>query len=434
MRKNLIKFIAFVLVCAVVFWGVISVICKPKNPYSMQLVKNFYAEREESLDAVYIGGSNVFMYWQPPLAWARYGIAVGNFASDNQPLAAAEFLIREGRKTQPNALYIVSLSGFRAEISAPWIHMLTDFMPNSENKRLLINRLCDLADIDAKDRDEFYFPLLRYHSRWCELRPYDFQLRLNGMKGAVADKYNLQTILDVTGRGAVSQKRCELTLDEKEVVESLLVYCDAEQVNVLFVAAPVLFDEVFQGKLNTISDMISAHGYSVLDMTKTIDEIGLDRTCDYYNAGHTNIHGCIKTMAYTAQYLINHYGFKNKRGDPDYRDWDAAYEKYVGQIARYTLPFEYEMAPRDYTLATPEIAKADKTGLVRWNAVDGVDGYGIFVQGQNGIWKQQKLVNGNTLSWQLDTDQIMNRVLVVGYSSRDGVLQWGNYDVPSIIQ
>ena len=41
-------------------------------------VSSFHDEPRDTLDAVYIGGSNVYYFWQPSLAWQEYGMAVYN--------------------------------------------------------------------------------------------------------------------------------------------------------------------------------------------------------------------------------------------------------------------------------------------------------------------------------------------------------------------
>ena len=68
--------------------------------------------------------------------------------------------------------------------------------------------------------------------------------------------------------------------------------------------------------------MVMDYGYSVLDMQKLAEEIALDFTTDFYNTGHVNVHGAVKTTDYLARYLTDNYGFQDKHSNPDYSDWN----------------------------------------------------------------------------------------------------------------
>ena len=97
-------------------------------------MSGIYEEPENSLDAVYIGSSNCYAFWNPNIAWEEYGIAVYPYCCSTQPLLATEYLIKEARKTQPNAVYIVNINTLGDAVSDVVIHRLLDFMPLSKNK------------------------------------------------------------------------------------------------------------------------------------------------------------------------------------------------------------------------------------------------------------------------------------------------------------
>ena len=67
------------------------------NQYQLRM-KEFYDEVPGTLDAVYIGASHVYTYWQAPIAWNKDGIAVFPFSSGSQPVTAIPFLIEEVKK------------------------------------------------------------------------------------------------------------------------------------------------------------------------------------------------------------------------------------------------------------------------------------------------------------------------------------------------
>lgn len=237
----------------------------------------------------------------------------------------------------------------------------------------------------------------------------------------------------------------EITLD---AMESLLEYCNAEQVNVLFIAIPnAQTDEYKLAQINTIKEALQARGYPVLDMRSAVEEIGLDWTKDYYNEAHTNIHGVVKVTDYIARYLVENYGFKDKRGDPVYSSWDEAYSKYTVEYALVnTLDVEWEGELRDNTLDAPKLSKVtvDGTSLtVSWDKVSGAEGYRIYrklraeddsEESETLDWQAMDTVAADVLSYK-DKGREVGRTYyytVIAYREKDGVRYWGDYDFAGV--
>lgn len=436
MQKKIPARAAAFLVLAVLLLGAVSAFLMNGGDWSFQSIHGFYKEREKSLDAVYIGSSAVQKFWQAPLAWEHYGIAVLPFASSSQPIDAAEFMLREARKTQPDALYIISVNGLRDAVTAADIHHAVDYMPKSEVRQQAVDRLSDIAGIAPEERTEFYVPFLRYHSSvlTLDLPTVTSTLRnltLNGMKSACIYPSYLNKSEDMTDYLVRTQEQQPPAEFQLESVKRLLSYCDEEKLNVLFVTAPQPkgTQPVFFGRVNAVNAMIAEHGYPVLDMLALTEEIGLDLKTDYYDTGHVNVHGSVKTTDYLARYLIEHYGFADKRGDAAYADWDAAYEKYSAVIAPYALPFEYEDTEWDEALTAPTVTRDGET--LRWTAVEGADGYGIFRRaGAKKAWTQVATADADTLAWSGASDGGV--YTVAAYTGGADSLRWGRYDILNV--
>lgn len=335
MRKKtnvlLLKIVVFALLFVLLYLAVTNVMTAPGDVRNYQWIAGFYEEPADSLDVVYIGSSNVYAFWTAPLAWERYGIAVWPYSCNGGPFEAVQYIMKDVVKTQPDALFVVTIHP-SDNISVPVIHYLTDYVPMSINRLELINMLSDAAGFSLEERLEFYFPLIRYHSRWNELTQENFDHTLNGVKGASTYASFLNGATDVSGEILVDT-RGSLSDLMQGALDDLLDYCDENQVNVLFVTTPQYLKTAKQEQVNTMVDVISGRGYPVLDMLRRMDEIGLDPTVDYYNAGHANIHGALKVTDYLARYLVENYDFADKRGMPGYESWDASYDKYMEIIS-----------------------------------------------------------------------------------------------------
>lgn len=433
-RKVALKTSAFVLIFLLLLVSALKLTTCPADYRNYQWIAGFYEEPADSLDAVYIGGSNVYAFWIAPLAWAQHGIAVYPFACNSQPLEAARFLIEEGRKTQPEALYIVSINGIDSIFSEKQIHYLADYLPPSFNKFHLIQALSDLGGYSAAERMEFFFPLLRYHSRWSELVWNDFHYTIDGLKGGSTYASFLKKTSDISESFQTTEHRAPLPDTLQRSLEQLFAYCEEEQVKLLLVTAPqARTDESSLARLNTIEALAASYGYPVLDMMECVEQIGLDFAHDYYNEYHTNLHGAIKTTEYLAHYLTEQYNFQDKRGDPAYLSWDEAYERYAEKISPYALEFEYTGGIRASALDAPDLAKASVYGTtvtLTWKAVKGADGYQIYRKTAETGWTPLARVDRQTLSYRDESCTVGENYTytVAAYRENNGEIFWGGYD------
>ncbi len=391
MLKKIVRSIIFLIVFVLLFLGVSKVLIFPGDYRIYQWIAGFYQEPKASLDAVYIGSSNCYAFWNPLTAWADYGIAVYPYASSAQHFIAAEYLIREARKTQPDALFIVNTNTIDSDtLTVARFHQLLDYMPFSLNKLRLTRYLCETAALSTEESMELYFPLYRYHDRWSELSPKDFYNPINGLKGANTLDLYLNTSQDLAELYTCAEGRSGLPGYIRDAAMSLMDYCEQENLRILFVTVPQAVTKQRIQELNELNAMFEARGFDTLNMMCMTDEIGLDLTQDFYNNYHTNIHGSVKFTSYLSTYLTEHYDIKDKRGDPAYASWDAGYKKYTPFLKKYTLPVERDPSHRTAELTRPEIMDVmeDEGGrILVWTPSEGADGYVVYRRQINNSWE-----------------------------------------------
>lgn len=449
LKKSVIRGAIFIMLGVILLSAFNKVVTNAGDWRIYHYYKSFYAEEKDILDAVYLGPSTTYATWLAPLAWGRYGIAVHPFCTPSEPFAATEYLIKEARKTQPDALYVVQIThAYDKEISDTQMHYMVDYMPLSRNKIQMVRAMGSYMGIGWTERMEFLFPFIRFHSRWSELKKVDFSNPLDGVKGASTYGSFLRVSTDISSNYRTTERTGTLSEITQDAMDNLLDYCDTEQVNVLFVAVPrAQTDEYALAQTNTVKETVQARGYPVLDMQLVAEEIGLDLTKDYYNDRHTNIHGAIKVTDYFAKYLVENYGFEDKHGNPVYSSWDEAYDKYTVEYALVnTLDVEWEREPRDSTLDAPELSKVTVNGtslMVSWEEVSGADGYRIYRKlkaeddgeaPETLDWQVVDTVDADVLSYE-DTGREVGRTYyytVIAYKEEDGVRYWGDYDFAGV--
>ena len=137
--KKILKPVAFCLILAVLALLVQGKAFKISDVRSYQTFKGYYDEKTDSLDVVYIGQSNVYPFWSAPLAWEDYGITSFPLAIGAMPARSVKYMVEEGIKTQPNALYLINLNTFTdIYFEVSHLHNVTDYMRFSGTKARLI--------------------------------------------------------------------------------------------------------------------------------------------------------------------------------------------------------------------------------------------------------------------------------------------------------
>lgn len=429
--KNAIKAVAFVVIFVILFNFVQDALIK-RNTIDVQNVPQFYSEREDSLDAVYIGSSNCFTFWNSAAAFEEYGICIYPYSCNSQSFYAAKHIIEEVRKTQPNVPFIININSINdGTVSVDSMHYLLDVMPTSLNKISLIHHLSEVNGYTLSERMEFYLPIIRFHSRTSELTPADFGVKPNGLKGAATHTSYLNRSQNVSKGVVTTDERGELSQKLIDYVNELLDYCDKEDVNILFVTVPQAKDNKKKiTQYNTLNDLLKERGYPTLDLSKEFEEIGINPSIDFYDGGHTNIHGSIKYTHYLAAYLVDNYGFTDKRENEDYADWQVSLEKYVDTVDSKILDFELDPNARNYDLKKPsvKVVAGGNNVKISWSKVDGADGYAVYrKEGYGGTWEQITLAKEYTFK---DTDVKKKTdyyYTVVAYTEQDGQRQYGDY-------
>ena len=90
---NICKIILFLLmfICLYNFLTYL----KKQSSVDLNNINGFYAEQENSLDIVYLGGSAAFVYWEPLTAYQNYGIASYLFAANTIQAELYEYMLNE---------------------------------------------------------------------------------------------------------------------------------------------------------------------------------------------------------------------------------------------------------------------------------------------------------------------------------------------------
>ncbi len=367
--------------------------------------QNYLLEKPGTLDAVYVGTSNVHAFWQPAYGWRQHGIAVWNYSIDAAPAEAIKYMVIEARKTQPNAVYLINLNTFKADSVYPdmtSIHRVADYMPFSFNKLRLIYQLTKHLDCTPFEKLEYYLPIIRFHTRWDDLKDWVYGAAGFDYKGSLHYSAYQKNVTDYSKTFRIYETMAPVSEDVMVIMDDLLNYCDTQKLKVLFVSVPQVISKDEQGRMNTLEQYVQDRGYPCLDLLQNYQELKLDLRMDFYNRKHTNVHGSMKFSDYIGDYLVEHYQMTDKRGMPGWESWEAASASYIDDyLDAWHLPFELSLSSR-VELEAPALKRVSVKGrdaTVSWDESKGAEGYEIYRKAEGTGWEIVTTADPSVLSY-----------------------------------
>ena len=427
-KTPIIKLICFFIILSILVSGISYQLLyrDRKTDNSSYQIINFYDEKKDAMDVVFIGSSCCFSYYSPLFAYNSYGIKTTNFSSSGMGMLALKYAVAEVKKTQKNAPIVITLSD-QDEMEYKSLHYLADYMPMSLNKINLIREYFSKDGESILNSAEYFFPLMRFHDRWSELTMDDLNID-DGTKGATRHEYYLTYVTDTSSDFSYSKQRLDSPETWMEHIGNLLDYCDQNGYEVMFMIPPKAFKEEAYMMMNSLVDYIESRNYYVLDMREMNDEMGINKTYDYYDKYHTNIHGSLKYTDFVIRKVMDRYNLGSAEKNDD--SFNNAFTKYYEYIKPYIIDKELDMLKRDYHLDRPELLSVEKNDAdvhIQWQKVDNADGYLVY-RNNGSEWVELADVSDKTEYIDKSAQEGINTYTVMSYRKENGQIKYGNYD------
>ncbi|MDO4323069.1 MAG: hypothetical protein Q4C61_11125 [Lachnospiraceae bacterium] len=338
--KNLLRCVFFFGIFLVMLVTVSYILRPYSGGASRKNLCGFYAEEEDSLDVVFIGSSAVFTYWEPMEFWKKYGVTSYDFAVGTMPPQTVKYCLKEIQKTQDPELYVIDLRTFNAAEDGYYLEKEVMNMDHevplrnvTDNVKYSLNRFQMIADCvpDTYDKLSYYLDIVKYHTEWLRLK--DKQSLLFGRNETHDSLKGFKLVnavkpVEFKDYSEVDSKR-ELSERLEGILYDLLDYCREEDLQVLFLVNNYCQSKKHKEMYNYMEGIITDYGFGFLNTNDFYQEIGVDFSTDYYDKSHVNIYGADKYTEFVGEYLMDHYSFVSKAGEPEYASWDKDYEVWL---------------------------------------------------------------------------------------------------------
>ena len=270
----------------------------------------FLAEKENSIDAFFIGDSVLYSSVIPLQIWNDTGYTCYNCGSSGQRLSYSFTMLQRVFENQsPKIVFLEMDAAYRAQ----------------ESGYILYTAIGEAL------------PVFQYHDRWKDLNADDFYSEVEH-DFIVNDKgYEYSTRVEDCDDDGLNYMAHSLTEERMSIRNKLCVqlmkwYCDKHDAKLVLISVPSPANWSY-ARHNAISSLADSLDCDYIDMNLLTEEIPIDWETETRDKGdHLNYPGAQKVTAYLTEYLVDSGLLESHKDDPDYASWDECYEKFMEEV------------------------------------------------------------------------------------------------------
>lgn len=334
-KKSLLHALQTAAFCMVLLCVLLAVTKLVERKASEIRLRPFLRSAED-YDVLFIGDSHMVNGVFPMELWQDYGIAAYNISSYGNTLPVSYWVLMNALIDASPQVVVIDVKdadkSYKLSGNSSDAHTALDGFPLTLTKARAIEDLMsepyamdDEGNYYADLKWEYYFTLGKYHTRWSELTPGDWNVAYSRQKGAemvigVAepDDYDIideRQAFEESGWGFVYLRR-------------MIEACQERGIDVLLTHLPYPASEESQMAGNAVRYIAEEYGVGYIDFV-SLDQVADYRTDCYDSFSHLNPSGARKVTDYLGRYLREHYDLPDRRGDAHYQAWEQEVEDYI---------------------------------------------------------------------------------------------------------
>ena len=263
----------------------------------------FYNAPRNEFDVIFFGSSNTYCSFNPLVLWEETGLKSYVFATQNQPIWATYYYMKDAFKRQTPKLAVLDvlmLTKHTEYYDDGVNYSFADDFPFSWDKLRLIQ-----ASVPFSKQFDLLVPFTKYHSRWDELTEADYTFRRSEQR----DPFYGYTFLAETYPDAIQHDVSDVVLDAElyeknmEYFKKIIALCQEQGVELMLVKTPNNKTTAQEAHYRTITALVADYGLYLSDYNTMYPQIGLDLKTDFYDKSHLNFRGAEKFTRFFAQEL-----------------------------------------------------------------------------------------------------------------------------------
>ena len=302
-------------------------------------VAEYYREENKDFDVLFIGDCEVYENFSPVALWNEYGIHSYIRGSAEQYIWQSYYLLEDAlRYHVPKAVvFNIQSLQFDKSQSEAYNRMSIEGMKWSPSK---IN--CILASMTPEEHFiEYVFPLLRYHSRWNDIKKEDFKYMFS-TKDITFNGYFMRVDARPAKDVPVGKPMADYSFGEnaRKYMNKIYELCDEYGIKLITIKAPSLYPYWYPEYDAQAKSFAKEHGLMYINFLDIQDKTHIDYDTDTYDAGlHMNLSGAEKLSHYLGKILIKE-GVPDRRGNEELDAlWAEETKAYEAEIENQKIKY-----------------------------------------------------------------------------------------------
>lgn len=316
--KRIFTFVLFALGLVGLLIGS-SYIFLPKSNEKDSGIEEFKAngilgEADNSIDILFLGDSELYSAIIPLQIWQDTGYTSYNCGTSGQTLDYTEVMLKRTFEKQSPKIVVMETHAIYRKLTV---------------KNVVFTKISD------------YFSVFRYHNRWKTMNfteinkpvEYKFTDECKGYRFSTKKKASTKgkTYMTATEKSAVIEKV------NRRSVERIKKICEENGAKLVLVSTPSTKCWNYQ-RHNGIEAFAKEIGCEFIDTNLMPKEIPIDWANDTRDKGdHLNYYGAKKVTSFLSEYLKSTDLLTDKRGNPDYENWDNALKEFNKKLPEQSV-------------------------------------------------------------------------------------------------
>lgn len=315
MKRKLLRIASCLITLSLIAFGVHrlnSILTPIDEVRAYQQINTFHHLPKNSVEVIVYGSSHAYRSVVPMQMYRDYGIAAYNYGMSTQRINTTTLFVKDSLLTQKPKLAIIEtyfINNTRHDIDMTLDIAYTRYL-NVKGPVLKYLRKCFGNSLEQYL--SYFLPICAFHENWNTLTEDHF------------DHSRLESLFLKTMGFKESTETTEVTLYTKPKKESrlregsvkamdeIVEACAESGTEVLFLTVPYSKEDGFPYG-EALKKYASEHGCAYLNLFEYIDDLGLDTSVDFSDAGHLNNNGAAKLTSFLSQYIASHYQLSDAR-------------------------------------------------------------------------------------------------------------------------
>lgn len=319
-RQIVINIVAGLLLLAVIIF--LQELFMPKYMSEIpegNLVEEYYKE-EKKHDVIFVGDCEVFSNVSPVTLWEKYGITSYIRGSAQQLIWQSYYLLEETLEYEkPKAVVFNVLSMKYNEPQKEAYNRLTlDGMKLSKQKIGAIKA----SMMEEEELITYIFPLLRYHSRWNNIKGEDFKY-LFGKDKLSHNGYLMRADIKPVGYIPKGRAMADYSFGDNSYyyLEKMARLCKENDIELILIKSPSVYPYWYPQWDQQMVDFADEHDLTYINFLEVAEnEIGIEYDKDTFDGGlHLNLSGAEKFTEYFGDILSREFEVPDHRNEEEYK-------------------------------------------------------------------------------------------------------------------